>query len=295
MLSRLFYNLLPLLLRPTSTSTTSRKSDPEQQILAELAAAAEQTMVATRSQDHTPRSPPRLGNRPAVAEDTPLRKLSKASQKRSFASNTIVDGGNQGTKRKRSNAASEQRDTRDYSHPNAEPRRIVLQESNGRKQSTVPIAPPTDAPGLPNDGIEVRVVVNRRSSQTASLEDKKAVPSNSSPNMDTPDSSIKNDRVNEGDPLKAVKTPSEPLKPSGLQNLHSPSKARHRRFDNEEPMIQPLSTHPDAAHDATKQLVRSEEEDEADSDDETPETITASIGLEQARHATEEADRAMKR
>lgn len=250
-------------------------------------------MVATRSQDHTPRSPQKLGKLPAVAEDTPLGKLSRASQKRNSEQDAIVDGGHQGTKRKRSNAASE-RDTRDYSNSNSEPRRIMLQQSNGNKQSTVPIAPPTDAPGLPNDGIEVRVVVNRRSSQTASPEDKTAVPPDFSPNMDTPDSSISNDRVNNENPLKAVKIQSEPLKRSGLQISHSSSKAKHKRFDDEEPMIQPLPTHPDAAHDSVKQLVYSEEGDEAESDDEAPETITASTGLDQARHATEEADKAMK-
>lgn len=295
MLSRFWTNTLPSLLRLRSTSHPSCEPDPEQQILAELAAAVEQAMVATRSQDHTPRSPQKLGKRPAVAEDTPLGKLSRASQKQNSGQDANVDGGHQGTKRKRSNAEAEQRDTRDYTNSNSEPHRTALQQSSGNKQLTVPIAHPTDAPRLPNDGIEVRVIVNKRSPQTASLEDKKAVLPDYVPNTNTPDSTTKNDRMNRGNPLKAVKPQNEPLKYSGLQISHGSSKARHKRFDDEEPMIQPLPAHPDAAHNATKHLVNSEERDEAESDDEAPETITASTGLDRARHATEEADKAMKR
>lgn len=295
MLFRLFTNLLPPLLRSRSTSKPSCKPNPEQQILAELAAAAEQAMVATRSQDHTPRSPPKKGKSLAVAEDTPSGKLSRASQKRKYQQEAIVDGGHQGTKRKRSSAALEQSDTRNPSNWKSEQRRTVLKPSNGNKKSTVPIASPTDAPGLPNDGIEVRVVVNKRSSKTASPEDGKAVQPNSSPKLDAQDSSTRTGQANKGDPLKAVKTPIDPLKPSGLQTSHSPSKARHKRFDDEEPMMEPLPTAPDAAHDDTKRLVHPGKEDEAESDDEAPETITASRGLDQARHATEEADKAMKR
>jgi len=295
MLSWFFTEILPPLLRLSSTSIPTCKPDPEQQILAELAAAAEQAMVATRSQDHTPRSPPKKGKSPAVAEDTPSGKLSRASQKRKYEQEAIVDGGHQSTKRKRSSAALEQRDTCDYSNSKFEKRRTVLQQSNGNKQSTVPIAPPTDVTGLPNDGIEVRVVVNKRPSKTASPEDEKAVLPNSSPNTDDQKSSTRNGQANKGDPPKAGNTLSDPLKPSGLQTSHSPSKARHKRFDDEEPILEPLPTPPDATHDDTKQLVHPGKEDEAESDDEAPETITASTGLDQARHATGEADKAMKR
>jgi hypothetical protein len=295
MLSRLFINILPPLLRLRSTSAASCKPDPEQQILAELAAAAEQAMVATRSQDHTPRSPPKKGKSPAVAEDTPSGKLSRASQKRKYEQEAIVDGGHQSTKRKRSSAALEQSDTRDYSHSNSEKRRTVFQQSNGHEQLTVPIASPTDAPGLPNDGIEVRVVVNKRPSKTASPEDDKAALPNSSPNLDAQDSSIRNGQANKGEPWKAIKKPSDLLKPPGLQISYSPSKARHKRFDDEEPMTEGLPTPPDVARDDAEQMVHRGKEDEAESDDEAPETITASTGLDQARHATEEVDRAMKR
>jgi len=252
-------------------------------------------MVATRSQDHTPRSPPKKRKSLAVAEDTPSGKLSRASQKRKYEQEAIVDGGHQSTKRKRSSAASEQSDTCTHSNSKSEQRRTVLQQCNGNKQSTVPITSPTDAPGLPNDGIEVRVVVNKRPSKTASPEAEKAVLPNCPPNLNAQASSPRNGRGNKGDPLKAVKTPSDPLKPSGLQTSHSPSKARHKKFDDEEPMIEPLPTPPDAAHDDAKQLVHPGKEDEAESDDEAPEIITASTGLDQARHANEEADKSMKR
>lgn len=96
--------------------------------------------------------------------------------------------------------------------------------------------------------------------------------------------------MNKRDPQEDVKTRSEPL-----QFSQSPSKARHKRFDDEDFMVQPLPTYPDAAQDATKQLVHPEEEDKAESDNEAPETITASTGLDQARQATEEAHKAIKR
>jgi len=295
MVSRFFTEILPSLLRLRATSIPSCKPDPEQQILAELATAAEQAMVATRSQDHTPRSPPKLVKSPAVAEDTPSGKVSRVSQKRRFVPEVLVDGGHQNTKRRRSNAASEQPDPHTISSSKSAQRRTVLQQSNGNKQSTVPIAPPTDAPGLPNDGIEVRVVINKRLSKTASPEDEKAVQANSSPESDAQDSSTRNGRGNKEAPLRDVKAPSALFRPSGLQTSHSPNKARHKKFDDEEPLITSLPTPPDAARDDAKQMVQSEKEDEAESDDEAPETITASKGLDQARHATEEANKAMKR
>ena len=298
MLSRLLTAIPSLISRPNSFGAAPFEPDPEKQILSELAVAAQQGMVATRSQDHTPSSPKGQRKNVVAAEETPSEKPCGTTHKRKYGQATTTNVGLGSRKRRRSSAASGLigHPARSKGRPAEEP--TLRSSINGLYQSPVPIVTPTNDPELPNDGIEVRIVTDTRSPKDAFTASDKLVQSKSRPDLGSQVSSQKH-ATQEKSVLHRDLTTSKDLSnvasSLGTDSRSKIPKATHKRFDDGEPMTASLPTPPDAERDDVERTVPPKADDEAESEDEAPETITVSTGLSQARLATEEADKATKR
>lgn len=244
---------------------------PEEQLLAELARVAEQGMVATRSQDRTPRSPKRNGEKATAVEETPLGKVSEAARKRKRSEPETTRGAQGNGKRRRSSANSE----RPVNFLSAK------ELENGSR--------------IPNDGIEVRIVTNETSPTPVSLEQDQTTQTqdNSKSTIKSPKKKRRQAINGESQQAFAAAGPKSAA-PGDAKSSGKPVKAKHKKFDEDEPMLATESNAPNISPDAEVEDPSPQEEG-GESDDEAPDAIAASTGLNQARHAVEEAGKASKR
>ena len=276
---------------------SSQGPTPDKQLLSELAVAADQAMVATRSQDNTPRGPNRptgesLGN-PKDSHQKPLGTFQK--RKHDPINRTDVTEGR--AKRRRSSAASvssslapgnQDSITADSSLP------VTVDENQPPPPSDLP---QTNRNGPPNDGIEVRIVARTHSPRMALAEAQMSSPPATQPKKASLKTSRGRGKQREGKPETDI-TPAADQKQKGSEGLGTAQilqKATHRRFDGEESTPAALSTPPGPADDNAASAAASRDNGEAESDNEAPETIAVSAGLDQARRAIEEAEKATKR
>ena len=266
---------------------------PEKQILSELSAAAEQAMVATRSQNHTPRRPQSRKKNLSAAEHTASRESLRTTGKRAREQGASTDAGQAKAKRRRSSADSDLQ-TSPIQGQRKSAGDVARVPTSGDDKSYIPTLPQTYDPKLPNDGIEVRIPTTIHSPRGASGEPQlPAHPEQVDPGaQDSYGRWVKSESQAE---IEASKDPLDSTSPQATEAPNRTPKPRHKRFDDEESLPAILPTTPVPAYVEAEQGLSSKETNGAESDDEGPETITASKGLDQARHAVEEAEKAGKR
>lgn len=271
---------------------------PEHQILSELEAAVEQAMVATRHQDRTPRSPKRSGTVAVVAVEKKVEAPKAISQKRRRISREADDVGQERAKRRRPSAARESLTQSSSSHRQHKVTEISNDSADGRHHYQTTAALPTNGTEHPHDGIEVRIVARTHTPQATSIETQTPtqLETHSHKNFHGPDGSDTSHRdietqIEDTAPRKLRK----PAGPGGADNHFKSTRSTHKKFDEDEPMTAALPAPSDISFDEAKQAAVLGEDDKAESDDEAPETLTASKGWDQVRHAGEEAETAAKR
>ena len=253
----------------------SQSCEVEQQILSELATAAEAGMVATRSQEPAPvvhlgKLPP---NGTSEAETTKKRRLSELHP----------DLHDERILKRRVEIPAE------TPHP---------RNKGGHRELIPTVLPSINSPNIPNDGIEVRVVNGRKSRPSPSNHAAKSdetdhghtgQPENSHVATKPPDNLVSQKTAEKVSyPASPIKTPGKPdSKPSSPASV----KAKHKRFGSEEiPEDDPLPLNDEmATFDEIAPPVKVQ--DGFDSEDEEPETITTSKGFSEARSTANEAAR----
>ena len=250
-------------------------------------------MVATRSQNHTPRSPKSRKRNVSAAEKTASRDSLKTTRKRACEQDASTDAGQAKAKRRRSSADSDPQ-TSPIQGQRKSAGDVARVPTSGDDESCIPTLPQTNDPKHPNDGIEVRIPTTIHSPRGASREPQ--LPAHSA-NVDpvAQDSDERWAKSKSQAEIEASKDPPDSTNPQATEAPNRTTKARHKRFDDEESLPAILPNPPAPAHFEAEQGLSSKETSGAESDDEGPETITASTGLDQARHTVEEADKAGKR
>lgn len=196
------------------------------------------------------------------------------------------------------------------------------QQVYGDTKPLIPVVPPSQySDSIPNDGIEVRIT-NGGGSVTSLLEgssdndtttrgqpglqedeyapwktpsdpSKKESDTKLTPSSKTSEPSNPLDgKPSPGISKKAKAKLSPPTKPTALPNpqngespLQTNPKAKHKRFDTEDSLQEPLLTsEKNGVFEADSKLPLTVQVD-GDSEDEAPETVSASTGLNQARIA----------
>ena len=296
MFPTLFTTFLRIFLPIKPAILSTYISGPEKQLLSELAAAAQQVMVATRSQDHTSRSPNSQERYVLGAENTTFEEPLKITRKRACEQDASTDAGQAKAKRRRPSADSDPQ-TPPIHGQGRFAEDVVRVSTSGYDQSCIPTLPPTNDSKLPNDGIEVRIPTTIHLPKGAP--GKPQIPEQSANTDPTAQDSWerRKGRVkteSQAD-IEASRDLSDFTNPQGTEMPNRTPKATHKRFGDEESLTANLPTPQEPARIEAKRDLYSKETNGAESDDEGPETITASTGLNQARHAVEEADKARNR
>ena len=271
MFSSLWSTLQALFARPKSITTKSEDLEVEKQILSELEAAANRRMVATREQE------PGLF---AELEKSPPKGISKpkSARKTSWPDPHADPDGSRVSKRRKQTTKEN-----------------TISRINGQERLPIPVvAPSTNITSIPRDGIEVRIFnpIKHKLLQPESMgySDGGKGPGQPSEQEATRHTTKEPHRrpvkreISEGSfspriPFKAPRT---------LDNKQSSpaiASATHKRYGSEGLQDEQPLTSDNAIGLSTKVQIDTESEDEA------PETLTASKGFDQARSAANEVAR----
>ena len=267
---------------------TAFDADSGKQLQSELAVAAEQGMVATRSQDHTPGRLPNGGQ--AIESDGAIS--SAKSRKRRNAQEAGIVSQRDKVKRRRTSAAKERSGT-------PASRNAVHEENSGyRRQSTPPVLPYADGLERPNDGFEVRIVTDKRppTYSVMARDGTSPLDAHRSLEVDVPHdvSGITEQRQASRDVAMTVESVRNPADKSPSHMNRIP-KATHKKFSEDEALVMSAAPLKDSIKDEVAQTALLAVNDETGSEDEAPEMVTALRGHDQARLAANEAARVVER
>ena len=258
--------------RPKPTVLVSEISEVDQQILQELAVAAETRMVSTRSQE------------PGLVVDFE-QKPPKGTP------------GLTNTKRKSpSESHSETQGSRPHKRYKEATPDGQASFIRGNTKPLIPVVSPTKGRSLPNDGIEVRIANGPE--HDASKQCPSTFEKNTPPESPSQQDDVHTSRYTSGDSIQrhakveralAKHSPGPLIQANGRAMLHSNNKPKHKRFGSQDPPEEPLLALENSGDPADTSKPSTNAQMENESEDEAPETILASTGLDQARSAANEA------
>ncbi|KAL2047247.1 hypothetical protein N7G274_001266 [Stereocaulon virgatum] len=292
MFSRLFHNTRSIFPLPNSLVDAPLTADPDQQSQTELAKAVEEGMVATRSQDHT------LDDLDVqdVVDQMPLSLRLKKGK---------VTGGEDGTpdqgtarKRRRTEGNSENGGViatdasihKDDTSTGQGGENGDFDGNNGRLRQDSPESRTTSVQlhtSQRNDDVDEEartsvtegVQVEEKPRSIVQNDDNDIISSSTSPQTTRRRKKLSKQDAAHGD-LEHDRTPKDELFKSSEGNVPPVVKATKKRFGSEDiemPITAPKAPEVEDVVDRTSVDASSESEDEA------PETVTASAGLEKAR------------
>ena len=198
-------------------------------------------MVATRSQNHTPRSPKSRKSNVSAAGKTASGEYLKKTRKRA-CEHASTGAGQAKAKRRRSSADPDPR-TSPIQGQRKSAGDFARVPTSGDDESCIPTFPQTNDPKPPNDGIEVRIPTTIHSLRGTSGE----------PQL--PPHSANVDPVAQGSDgrwpksksqaeIEASKDSPDFTNPQATEAPDRSPKARHKRFDDEESLPAILHTPP---------------------------------------------------
>ena len=250
----------------------SEISEVDQQILQELAAAAETGMVSTRSQE------------PGLVVDFEQRPPKGTSGL---------------TNNKRKSLSESHSDTHG-GRPHKRHKEVTpdgqASFASGITKPLIPVVSPTEDSNIPNDGIEVRIANGPEydaSEQRSSAFEKNTTPKSPSQQDDvhttqeTSRNSVKGHAKMERSLV--IHSSGALIKTNGRAVSNSNGKPRHQRFGSQDPPERPLLALKNSGGPPNTSKLPINVRKEEESEDEAPETISASTGLDQARSAANEA------
>ena len=258
--------------QPKPVILGSEISEVDQQILQELAVEAETEMMSTRSQE------------PGLVVDfqqkPPKEKPGLANTKRKSSSESLSD-------------TLSSRPHKRYKEATLDGKPSL---ASGNTKPFIPIVSPTKDSRIPNDGIEVRIAnafVHDTPEWRSSTFENNTNPESPSQQDDVPiaretsrDSVQRHAEVGRS---LVINASGPSIQTNGGAISHFNGKPKHRRFGSQDPPERPLSASENSGSPAiTSKLPINVQMDE-ESEDEAPETISASNGLDQARSAANEA------
>lgn len=289
MFSRFLKSTITFFSSSSTTASLGRKPEGGQQLQAELAEAAAKTMVSTRSQDHV-----LPGN--DVQGDLVVRSQPVLNKKRKEDQSPGITPNKTATKRRRKESVTEAITTETIVTVDDGANGHDIPSSTRSAQLSFDLSQPQ------SDEATEQVVLSSNNtaskSQSSSGKFSHIAIAINSTNGSTPNDT--------GKPSSKGKVPKKRRKsqdsnladelPASEPASNAP-KATHKRFGSED--LIPPSTNTEAPSAATPTKPNNEAENDAESDaessDEAPETVTASAGLDQARAASSEAAKAVKR
>lgn len=256
----------------TTVVLGSGESEVDQQILQELAVAAETGMVSTRSQE------------PGLVVDFEQKPPKgtpglTATKRKSPSESHFETHGSRPHKR--------------YKEATPDGQASFV---SGNTKPLIPVVSPTKNSNIPNDGIEVRIANGPEhdgSERRPTAFEKHAPPESPSQQDDvhtTRDTSEISVKQNAKVGRSLVRHSSEALvQTNGKAILHSNGKPKHKRFGSQDPPERPLLALANSGGPAVVSKLPIHLQMDDESEDEAPETISASTGLVQARSAANEA------
>ena len=266
----------------TSSSTTASstlKSEGEQQLQVELAEAAGRTMVSPRSQDHELSSNDMQG-KSANKSQPVLNKKRKENQSTSITPNKAA------AKRQRKGSVTEAIVTET----------VVTVDDGANDHATIPSTQSSQLSfhlNQPQGGEATEQAVLSSDHTATNGPSSSGKFSHVAISMTSTDGSVSNDV----DKLsRNVKVPKKRRKPQNsnpadelpaTESTSNPPKATHKKFGSEE--LIPPSTNTKVPSTTTSSQPNLEADNDAESSDEAPETVTVSAGQNQARAAASAA------
>lgn len=278
-----------LLFRFYCANPTQLDVSPGEQLRSELAAAAEYEMVATRSQDHTPG---RVHDVSQSADSDAKSHLGKGKKRRNMSEASTIEERDR-SKRRRTNASPEHLGS-------SASQKVAPQENSHSRRQTAHSTILTYENGLdrPNDGIEVRIVTNARSPNNLVTAGGRTPPINHRQPPEVDSSNDVSAIATQPKPMQSAPTTAQTTQQSAYKNMsdvEQTPKAAHKRFTEEEAFAISRPASDDGRKDDAAQTTSLAVNDETGSEDEAPETVTASQGHHQALLAANEAAQVVER
>ncbi|KAL8831291.1 MAG: hypothetical protein Q9191_000947 [Dirinaria sp. TL-2023a] len=254
-------------------SRTAVGADPEEQIQSELAAAARQGMVATRSQDHTPEKPDDVDQITEFDSAIPSVK----SQKRRDAQEAGIANQRDQVKKRRTSGAKER------SGISASKKAVHQEKSESRHQADPPVLPHANGTERPNDGIEVRIVTERGlPANLVNAGDSTHAAQSLEPDAPHSVLDIAAERQEQRDATALSESTRQPADKS-TRDVDQTPKAAHKKFSEEEALLLSTTSTKDSPKDEMAQTTLLAVNDETASDDEAPETVTTQKAKEKRK------------
>ena len=238
-------------------------SEVDQQNLQDLAVAAETGMVSTRSQE------------PGLVVDFE-QKPPKGTP------------GLTNTKRKSSSEShSDTLGSRPHKRHKEATQDGKASFASGNTKPLIPIVSPTRDSNIPNDGIEVRIANGHErdnpEGRPSSLEN------NTPPESPSQQDDVHITRETSGNSAKRHAGVGRSLVTHSSEPIQTNGKPRHKRFGSQDPPERPLPASQNNSGPAISSELPINVQMDEEPEDEVPEIISASTGLDQARLAANEA------